>query len=162
MPESDGCSPLRAMTTADVPAVLAVQEPGAVVGLAEVFPQHAFPFPRGEVARRWREEIASSDVDCFVVVADDTVVGFAAIRGEEFLHFGIALERWGDGTARLAHDAVLDLFRSQGVERAWLRVFTANARGRRFYEKLGWTRTGSTSPSSFPPHAELLRYEREL
>jgi RimJ/RimL family protein N-acetyltransferase len=72
------------------------------------------------------------------------------------------LEHWGDGTARLAHDAVLELFRSRGIERARLRVFRATARGRRFYEKLGWTRSGPTSQSSFPPHAELLHYERTL
>ena len=162
MSETAGTIRLRAMTTGDVPAVLAVQEPGAVVGLSEVFPQDVYPFPRERVARRWREEIATDDVDCFVVVGGDVVVGFAAIRGDEFLHFGIAVERWGDGTARRAHDEVLYLLRSRGVDRAWLRVFTGNARGRRFYESLGWRRTGSTSRSSFPPHAELLRYERAL
>lgn len=150
------------MTTDDVPAVLAVQEPGAVLGLSEVFPQDLYPFPRDDVARRWREEIANRDVDCFVVLADDAIVGFAAVRDDEFLHFGIAVERWGDGTAQLAHDAVLDEMRGRGMERAWLRVFTGNGRGRRFYEKLGWRPTGSSSRSSFPPHAELQRYERVL
>jgi hypothetical protein len=28
-------------------------------------------------------------------------------------------------------------------------------------EKLGWAPTGERTKSSFPPHAELLRYERD-
>ena len=150
------------MTAADVSDVLDIQEPGAVLGLSDVFPQDAYPFPRDVVARRWRQEIATPGTDCYVVLVDDTVVGFAAIRGDEFLHLGTAIERWGTGIAETAHDAVLDLMVSRGVERAWLRVFTGNRRGRRFYEKLGWHPTGERTHSSFPPHAELLRYERSL
>jgi RimJ/RimL family protein N-acetyltransferase len=150
------------MTAADVPAVLDVQEPGAVLGLSEVFPQDAYPFPREDVAQRWLEEMATPGIDCYVVLLDGTVVGFAAIRGDEFLHFGIETEHWGTGIAQTAHDAVLDRMRSRGVRRAWLRVFTGNGRGRRFYEKLGWEPTGERTHSSFPPHPELLRYERCL
>ena len=162
MSETDGIGPLRSMAAADVPDVLDVQEPGAVLGLSDVFPQDAYPFPRDAVAARWLQEIATPDIDCFVVVLDGAVVGFAAIRGDQFLHFGTAVELWGTGIAQTAHDAVLDLMRSRGVQRAWLRVFAANARGRRFYEKLGWDPTGERSHSSYPPNPELLHYERTL
>jgi len=154
-----GAIVLREMTSADVPDVLAVQEPTSVAGLAEVFPQDAYPFPRDAIARRWLEEIGSPGTDCYVVEAGHSVIGFAAIRADEFLHFGIALEHWGSGAAQRAHDLVLDNLRSRGARRAWLRVFTGNARGRRFYEKLGWRTTGKCSHSSFPPYAELLEYE---
>ena len=150
------------MTPADVTNVLDVQEPGAVRGLAEVFPQDEYPFPRNEVARRWLHEIEAPDVDCYVVSVDAAVAGFAAIRDAEFLHFGIAVEHWGTGVAQAAHDAVLDRMRSRGVQRAWLRVFTGNRRGRRFYERLGWHPTGDRTHTSFPPHPELLHYERLL
>lgn len=153
---------LRAMTLADVEGVLEVQESGAVRGLAEVFPQDAYPFPRDEIGRRWREEIATPGIDCYVVTLDDAVVGFAATRKDEFLHFGIAVEHWGTGLAQTAHDAVLDRLRAQGVQRSWLTVFAANPRGRRFYEKLGWKPTGDRTHTSYPPHPELLRYEREV
>ena len=43
------------MTTGDVPHVLDFQQPVAVVGLAEVFPQDAYPFPREVIAQRWVE-----------------------------------------------------------------------------------------------------------
>jgi len=109
---------LRAMTDADVPQVVAIQEPASIVGLASVFPQSGFPFPRDDVARRWLEEIGTPGIDCHVVVNGEAVVGFAAIRDE-------------------AHDAVIDRMRRRGVVRAWLRVFTGNGRGRAFYERLG-------------------------
>ena len=105
-------SPLRAMTTADIPAVLGIQQPGAVQALSDVFPQDAYPFPRDDVAQRWVQEIAAPGAYCFVALPDGVVEGFAAIRGDEFLHFGIAVERWGSGLAQIAHDAVLEFMRS--------------------------------------------------
>lgn len=151
------------MQGVDVPTVLDVQEPASVTGLAEVFPQDAYPFPRKVVAQRWLEEIAATGIDCYVVVDDDdTVVGFAAVREDELLHFGIALDLWGTGTAQAAHAAVLDRMRACRIRRAWLRVFAKNRRGRRFYEELGWRPTGERSHSTFAPYAELLHYEREL
>lgn len=79
---------LREMTAGDIPEVLAVQQSGAVSALAEVFPQDAYPFPRDRVAQRWVEEIATPEVDCLVVLDGGSVVGFAAVRDDEFLHFG--------------------------------------------------------------------------
>jgi RimJ/RimL family protein N-acetyltransferase len=153
---------LRVMTPGDVPRVVDVQEPGAVRGLSEVFPQDLYPFPRRAVEQRWLLEIETPGVDCYVVELESTIAGFAATRGDEVLHFGIAVEHWGSGLAATAHDAVLAQMRSGGVRLAWLTVFTANRRGRRFYERLGWDRTGDRTQSSYPPFAELLRYERLL
>ncbi|MFC6288580.1 GNAT family N-acetyltransferase [Nocardioides sp. GCM10027113] len=153
---------LRAMTYADVPAVVTIQEPGAVTALATVFPQDEHPFPADEIARRWREEIDTAGIDCLVVLHGDVVVGFAATHGDELLHLGIAVEHWGTGLAAEAHDALLDRMRCAGHSRAWLRVFTGNARGRRFYERLGWEPTGERTHSTFSPFPELLRYERGL
>ena len=153
---------LRPMAPVDVPDVLAVQEPGAVVGLAKVFPQDKFPFPYDAVATRWHEEIRTDGIDCLVVEQDQRVIGFGAIRGAEFLHFGIALEHWGSGAAKVAHDAILDHMRAAGVVTAWLRVFTGNDRGRRFYEREGGRATGQRTRSTFPPYAELMRYELNL
>jgi len=153
---------LRMMSAADVPAVVAVQEPGTVLGLADVFPQDQHPFPRDAIAERWIRETDLQGTDCFVVLHGDAVAGFAATRDDEFLHFGIAVDRWGSGLASLAHDDVLDHLRAQGIGRARLRVFTGNGRGRRFYEKHGWEPTGERSRSSFPPCPELLGYARLL
>jgi RimJ/RimL family protein N-acetyltransferase len=160
--EADGSIVLRRMTPLDVPGVVQVQEPGAVRGLSEVFPQDLYPFPREEVHQRWLLEVETPGIDCYVVELHSMIAGFAATRGDELLHFGIAVQYWGSGLAEKALDAVLAQMRDAGVRRAWLTVFTANRRGRRFYERLGWDRTGDRTQSTYPPFAELLRYERLL
>lgn len=90
------------------------------------------------------------------------LIGFAAIHADAFMHFGIALALWGTGVAEEAHDAVLDRLRAAGQTRAWLRDFTDNGRGRRFYERLGWGPKGERTQSTFAPFPELLHYERGL
>ena len=162
MDDADYAVVLRAMNVGDVSSVVDVQEPGAVRGLAEVFPQDRYPFPRRVIEQRWLLEIETPGVDCYVVELGPVVAGFAATHRGELLHFGIAVEHWGSGLAATAHDTVLDRMRDAGVRRAWLRVFTGNRRGRAFYERLGWAPTGERTHSSYPPFAELLRYERHL
>jgi RimJ/RimL family protein N-acetyltransferase len=150
------------MTLADLKAVLDVQSAGAIRGLAQVFPQERFPFPRSVVGDRWRRELADPMVDCFVVTSGGAVAGFLAVRRDELLHFGIATDLWGSGLASAAHDAFIDLLARRGLRRTWTLVFRDNFRGRRFYEKLGWEPTGERTQSTFAPHAELLRYQRAV
>lgn len=79
------------------------------------------------------------------------------------MHFGTSVETWGSGAATELHDAVLQSF-SQTTEapEVWLRVFEANSRARRFYEKLGWSQTDRRTRTSFPPHPVLVEYVRLL
>lgn len=149
---------LREMRVEDVPAVMAAQEPSSIAGLSEVFPQDTHPFPRDVLADRWRDEVADPGIDCFVILRGDAIAGFAAVAGAEVKHFGVALEEWGTGLARAAHDEIIDRMRTAGVERPWLSVYAANPRGRAFWEKLGWSDTGERSRGPMPPHAELLTY----
>lgn len=154
---------LRAMTVSDLDTVLPIQREGAIECLSAVFPQDLFPFPTQSVRQRWVEEIADPGVDCFVVVnPDGEILGFAATRGNEFLHFGTALRTWGSGLASSAHDAVLAHLRSLGHEQVSLRVFEGNVRGRRFYDKHGWTPTGARTHSAFAPNPVLLTYTTTL
>jgi GNAT superfamily N-acetyltransferase len=146
------------MRADDLPEVLDAQQPAAVEGLSEVFPQDQYPFPRDVVAGRWASELEDPATSCFVIEHDGHVAGFAAVRGEEVLHFGVALEHWGSGLAAAAHDELVAVLRARGVTEPWLRVYAANARGRRFWEKLGWRPTGETTRGTMPPHAELLTY----
>jgi RimJ/RimL family protein N-acetyltransferase len=150
---------LRTATEADLESLLGVQEQGAIRALAHIFPQDTHPFPREALRARWAEEIADPGIRAYVIENDDqSVVGFAATRGNELLHFGTAVETWGTGTAVEAHDALVRALAAQGVTQARLRVFEENHRARRFYEKLGWRLSGSRSRTSFPPHPVLLEY----
>jgi RimJ/RimL family protein N-acetyltransferase len=156
----------RASVIEDLDALLDVQQEGAIRALSQVFAQDAYPFPRAVLAQRWREEIADPQTGTYVCTDDAGVVtGFAAIRAAELLHFGTAVASWGTGLARELHDAVLgELARTApaGTRHVRLRVFEANLRARRFYEKLGWQPTGRSSRTSFPPHPVLIEYHRPL
>jgi RimJ/RimL family protein N-acetyltransferase len=147
----------------DLPALMDVQQAGAVKALAHIFPQDAHPFPRDEVQARWTAEIADPDVDVYVIERDDgEIAGFAALRGNELLHFGTAVETWGSGFAAAAHIQLVERLAAGGATCARLRVFEDNQRARRFYEKLGWRRTDRFSRTSFPPHPVLIEYELDL
>jgi RimJ/RimL family protein N-acetyltransferase len=41
-------------------------------------------------------------------------------------------------------------------------VFIDNNRAIRFYERLGWRRTGATRATAFAPNPKLAAYERTL
>ena len=155
----DGGGVLRPMRPEDVPAVMAVQEPASIAGLSGVFPQDAHPFPYDVLADRWRAEIDDPGVDCFVILRGAGVAGFAATRGDELMHFGVALDEWGSGLAREAHDDLVAHLVAAGAARPWLRVYAANPRGRAFWERRGWTDTGERCHGPMPPHAELMTYE---
>lgn len=149
---------VREMTLEDLPALIDLQQAGAVLGMAGVFPQDRYPFPRQAILARWREEIADPSIGTYVAVDDaGRLVGFAATTGRELLHFGTAVDTWGRGTAGELLHLVVPRLRSTGAEPV-LRVFAGNGRARRFYEKNGWRPTGRSSVSSFEPHPVLLEY----
>jgi hypothetical protein len=50
----------------DVEALVDVQQAGAVRGLAHIFPQDRYPFPREVIVQRWFHEIADPDVRVYV------------------------------------------------------------------------------------------------
>jgi RimJ/RimL family protein N-acetyltransferase len=151
---------MRPAELADVENILDVQEPGAVEGLANVFPQDMHPFPREVIAERWKAEIVDSEVAVYVSTdRRGWITGFAARRHNELLHFGIALDLWGTGLAGRLHDELLRTY-PPSVTRVRLRVFAENHRARRFYAKRGWTETGVTSRTQFPPHPLLIEYAR--
>lgn len=159
---------LRRMDDDDLDALMDMQEEGAALGLADVFPQAQYPFPRTAIRERWAEELRDPAIVCWVMVsratgsaAPERLSGFAATRGDELLHFGTAVWSWGSGLASELHDAVLAPLRVEWPA-ARLHVFEQNVRARRFYAKHGWVPTGSSTRSAFPPHPVLLDYRLEF
>ncbi|MFN8167155.1 MAG: GNAT family protein [Candidatus Nanopelagicales bacterium] len=155
---------LRPLRPGDLDALLVIQHEGSVAVLGAVFPQDRYPFPAADIRRRWESELADPAVECFAIVGgdDEDLDGFAAVRGAELLHLGTARRTWGSGLAGRAHDELLEHLASREVDLAFLRVFEANERARRFYARRGWTEVGPPSRSEFEPHPVLLRYERTL
>ena len=155
---------LRPAEHTDLDALVDVQESGAVIALSHIFPQDLYPFPRDELRDRWATEIDNPEVHTYVVTTDGgEIVGFAATRGDELLHFGTAVATWRTGLATQAHDALIATFDHRGAgPTLWLRVFEDNHRARRFYEKLGWKPTEERSTTRFEPHPVLLTYRLSL
>jgi len=153
----------RDASFSDPSAIVEVQQSGALAALTHIFPQDVYPFPRAEIQSRWAAEITDPGVVVYVIEQDDgPIVGFAAIRGNELLHFGTAVETWGTGLAATAHNHVVERLAATGATYAYLRVFGENHRARGFYEKLGWRCTDRLSRTPFPPHPELVEYELDL
>ncbi|HEY7988069.1 MAG TPA: GNAT family protein, partial [Lapillicoccus sp.] len=153
---------LRPLTEADLPELIPLQEAGGVTGLGHIFPQKTNPFPRERVADRWRAEMADPETDALAVEVDGRLQGFVALRGDELLHFGTAVDTWGTGLAEDAHDLALDRLARHGVGTARLWAFRENERAVRLYERLGWRPTGETRPTTFPPNPTLVEYTLDL
>jgi GNAT superfamily N-acetyltransferase len=93
-------------------------------------------------------------------------VGFAIVKGAELYQLFVAASSRGTGVAAaLIGDAEAMLAR-RGIETAWLACAIGNERAARFYEKCGWSKTGTmmndaeTSIGTFP--LEVWRYEKRL
>jgi RimJ/RimL family protein N-acetyltransferase len=153
---------LRPLTPPDVAAIVSLQEAGGVAGLGHVFPQDTHPFPRERIAERWREEIDDPGTEALAVEVDGVLRGFVALRGDELLHFGTAVDCWGSGLAEDAHDLAVDRLARQGVRIARLWVLAENQRAIRLYERLGWQQTGETAASISPPNPTLVAYRLDL
>ena len=111
------------------------------------------------------------DGNAFVARCDGQIAGCAAV-GEhrkpgpavgELYGLNVAPEYWGTGVGtQLLHRAERRL-RQLGFSEVVLYVATANARGRRFYEREGWTDDGIDDVEEFGgQQVEERRYSRRL
>ncbi len=154
--------PFRPLADEDLSALIEIQREGAVAALSHIFPQDRYPFQREVILDRWRQELNNPMIYAYASTDESgALTGFAAIRRNEFLHFGTALGLWGSGLAISFHNFVVKELRRTNASTDhdyWLRVFEENHRARRFYEKLGWGATDVRTRSTFDPHPYLLEY----
>ncbi len=133
------------------------------------------PEQRGQV---WRDRLAQGQADGLTTMVAEVgrrVVGFSshgAYRSApddpddlcELWALYVHPERWGSGVAQALMAASVDGLRlSRSEPRAALWVLETNARGRCFYEKVGWAADGTTKIDEIGG-AEVteLRYTIEL
>jgi GNAT superfamily N-acetyltransferase len=152
---------LRAASSADAAACLAVQRRSAITGYAQIFPQDIYPFPDDVVAAEWQVRLAS-DVQVVVAVVDGELVGTIAVRPPRVEALFVVPEQWGTGVSAGLHDRALELIAAQGCGSAELDVMVDNARARRFYERRGWVLDGRSEQSPFPPYPMLVGYRCDL
>ena len=93
-------------------------------------------------------------------------VGFYFLKGAELYQFYVSSNARGSGVAAiLMADAEARLC-ERGVHIGWLACAIGNDRAARFYEKCGWSRTGTVTDDVEVPSGtfslEVWRYERSL
>lgn len=153
---------MRPLTPGDLDPLVALQREGAVKGLDHLFPQDSHPFPTDDIRAQWASEIEDRQIDCFAAVREDELVGFAATKGNELLHFGTAVDTWGTGVAGELHDLIVEHLRGKGFTTGWLKVLQGNDRAIAFYARRGWRDTGMVGSSEFPPYPALHHLELDL
>ena len=153
---------LRAASPAEAETLLAIQRSASLAALAEIFPPDDYPFPTGDVRRRWEDALA--DAAAYVVVAEvgGRPVGVALVRGDWLEGLYVVPEAWGAGVAPLLHDRALELVRRSGARAAHLWVLEDNHRARRFYERRGWQENGRSRVVPYPPNPLDVGYTLEL
>ena len=126
-------------------------------------------------AAEWRSMLAGPVCDVSVATAvDGRVVGFASIgttrdddvppptTGELFALY-VRPETAGAGIGRLLLQEAESRLRDLGFTRATLWVLETNERGRRFYERHGWSFDGTRGEHRFEcGNRPIVRFEREL
>lgn len=140
----------------------AIQRDASLAANAHIFPPELYPFPTGEIIRRWQDFLDDPAVTVLVHEDDGAVVGVAGSRAEWLDGLYVQPEWWRRGVGRRLHDEVLARQRADGGTQCNLWVLEENSRARRFYERLGWHENGDTRVVPFPPHPTDVGYSIEL
>jgi ribosomal-protein-alanine N-acetyltransferase len=123
-------STLRAMTVADLDAVLAIEQRA-----------YAFPWSRGNFI-----DSLAAGYRMQVLVQGDTIVGYhvamAGVGELHLLNLTVAPESESRGHARAMLDALEAHCRAQALDTLWLEVRESNARARALYRRRGFAEVG--------------------
>ena len=150
---------LRPAGPDDIDAFVAMKNDAWRWAYAEILPgEHLAALSVEEQAAGWRAAFDAPERDGAVLVAVDDagrivgVAGWGASRDDdagsatgEIGMLYVARDHVGTGLGRRLMDAALDGLRATGYERATLWVLEANARGRGFYDHIGWRPDGAHS-----------------
>lgn len=114
----------------------------------------------------FRERLLHRLASTRVAQLDGEIAGFCTLKDDELYQLFVSAPARGTGVAAaLVEDAEARLTEA-GVRTAWLGCAIGNERAARFYEKCGWTRTGSSvvavETSEGPFDLEVWRYEKCL
>jgi GNAT superfamily N-acetyltransferase len=98
-------------------------------------------------AERIKEATAGREHRADLVAVDDEgLLGFVAWNAYtgEIMRLYTHPRGWGRGAGQALLDCALDALRAAGLTQAWLNTEERNVRARRFYERHGWRRDGTT------------------
>jgi GNAT superfamily N-acetyltransferase len=154
---------VREAVPADLEGILLAHEHAAIAGWAELYEPHGLSVPVVLMRERWRASF-ESEANRFAVYEDSGEILGVSVVAAPWLHaLSVLPEHWGTGVATALHNDAVEAIQAASQTEALLRVVADNKRGRRFWEKMGWTLLpGSAMPHRDPPHFEMLTYYRYL
>ncbi len=171
---------VRSAEVADADAIGVVHTAAWQVGYDGILPAQLLDSLNPEqAAGRWRTGLASGNRTSAALVAevDGQILGicsfgpYRAVEGQptpddmsELWMLNVHPDGWGTGVAQALMAAAIDGLRlDYPAATAALWVLDGNARGRRFYEKEGWSADGGAKVDTFAGRdVTELRYTRPL
>ena len=153
----------RPLTAADLPATARLWHDGWHDAHAAICPPQLTALRSlASFADRLSRRIGDSQV----AVQGNDILGFFTLEGDELYQFYVAPSARGSGLAARLMTAAEGALRAKGIATAWLACTVGNARAARFYEKSGWSRTGTEAQavetSAGPFTLDVWRYEKPL
>lgn len=135
----------------------ALERSASEAALAHVFPPERFPYPKVEVAQRWRTLLHDRLVSVRVLQLSEAAIGYVAFDADVIRHLGVVPDqtRRGHGSVLLEY-ATREIF-DAGAQEVGVWVLTANRGARSFYRAHGWSGTDDRRECEFPPYPEELR-----
>jgi len=154
---------IRKAGLADVPLIARIWHTGWNDGHVGHVPPALLPYRQQE---HFEARTPPRIPHTWVAEAEDQVVGFVVVKGDEVEQLFVEREARGTGVAAMRLQKGEGEIRRAGYSRAWLAVVEGNTRARAFYARCGWRDCGpftymaETTAGSFavPSH----RYEIEL
>jgi GNAT superfamily N-acetyltransferase len=116
--------------------------------------------------RSFEERLRAASTGVRVAEVVDAAVGFYFMKGTELYQFYVASNARGSGIAAVLMADAEARLRERDVHTAWLACAIGNDRAARFYEKCGWSRTGTVTDHVEVPGGtfalEVWRYQKSL
>jgi ribosomal protein S18 acetylase RimI-like enzyme len=167
---------IRTATPADAQALTAVHVATWRVAYRGLVPDDFLDaLPEDRWRAGWERMLADQVWPTLLAETDDGgLVGFVAFRPTrdedadptstgEVTGLYVAPEHWDTGVGRALMAAAVERLQAAGYRRATLWVLAGNARGRRFYERAGWTPDGTAKELTLGGAVLTeVRYRREL
>ena len=121
---------------------------------------------RQRTLQSFEERLRAASAGVRVAEAGGAPLGFYLLKGAELYQFYISSNARGSGIAAVLMADAEARLRERDVHTAWLACAIGNDRAARFYEKRGWSRTGTVTDHVAVPGGtfplQVWRYEKSL
>ena len=146
----------------DAELLLQIQQRACVAAFAHIFPPDRYPFPADEIRQGWERALVDAEVEVYVARVEEEPIASVSVGRGRLRTLYVLPEHHGTGIGSELHDFALARLAELGWSEARLWTLTDNHVARRFYERRGWSSSGTVRRVPFPPNPVDVEYRREL